>query len=499
MGREAGAQVLLVVCGHQPGTPPPEGVSVEVVPQACGFPERLTRLLCSHPADRGVLALCGAPGLPDDVRVALRNAGKDPEAFFVLDPRGDRAHLQVRAAVARVRAWPGLVSANLAPYLPERLSRRTLLRFAPVAYRVVPRVDRDLCRAGEGCDLCEASCPAQAIRVSGGKVALERTQCTGCGACVDACPHDALVFPGHTGAEVAAQVEALLDPSVGPAGPRGIAYVCAGSPPDPTWHAAWLPVPVPCVSHLPVSWILAPLLLGAASVAVAPCTCGTGRSDGQGREDRVEFCRAYADAVGLGDRVHRAALSVGPREGQALPACGQEARTLFGTGPEATARVLQLLADLAGAQAPRLEHPASPLGLVEVDPGTCTGCGMCAAHCPTSALSFAQGEEVTLRWDPARCVGCGRCTEVCPEVGRGAVGVRRAVDVGELRRGTRTVYREDVVRCVVCGAPVAPRRMVQRVVDLLGEEGRVWEGVLSRYCAGCRAIRGSQDGTGVRA
>lgn len=496
--------MLLVICGHHGDWSAPwaDPVEVETVPGACEFPERLVRLLRAHPADRGVLALCGAWGLPEDVRVALRGAGKDPEAFFVLDPwsragpGGDgRAELLVRAALARVRAWPGTAAANLVPYLPERVSRRTVLRFPPVAYRVIPRVERDRCRAAGGCAVCEESCPVDALRVAEGRVLLDRTRCTGCAACVEACPYEAVVFPGFTREEVGAHVEALLDPSVGPSGPRGIAFVCAGSPWDSSWHPAWLPVPVACVSTLPVSWILAPLLRGAGSVAVAPCTCGRRHGGREELEGRVEFCRTYLGALGLGgERVHSGGLSAPPPEGEAL-ARPEDARDLFGTGPEAVSRVLRRLAELSGTGAVRVEHPASPLGLVEVDAGACTGCGMCASRCPSRALTFSQDVETVLRWDPARCTGCGGCTTACPEVERGAIRVRGAVDVAELRRGVRIVYREEVVRCVACGAPVAPRRMLERVLDLLGEEGRTWEGVLSRYCSDCRALRGTADGS----
>ncbi|MCS7173505.1 MAG: 4Fe-4S binding protein [Armatimonadetes bacterium] len=176
---------------------------------------------------------------------------------------------------------------------------------------------------------------------------LDRTKCTACSACVDACPHEAVVFPGYTGEEVAAHVEALLDPTVGPRGRRGIAYVCEGASWDPSWHPAWLPVSVACVNWIPSSWILAPLLRGAACVAVAPCTCGRAEAAGGLVERRLDFCEGYVRTLGLGEtRVHRAPLSVAPPE-EPLPRGGDEG-TLFGTGPEVAAGVLQRLAEVAG-------------------------------------------------------------------------------------------------------------------------------------------------------
>ena len=51
-----------------------------------------------------------------------------------------------------------------------------------------------------------------------------------------------------------------------------------------------------------------------------------------------------------------------------------------------------------------------PLPLL--DPTRCTGCGACAAVCPTGCLE-PLGAVVWLP-RPGECVGCGACEAVCP-------------------------------------------------------------------------------------
>lgn len=49
--------------------------------------------------------------------------------------------------------------------------------------------------------------------------------------------------------------------------------------------------------------------------------------------------------------------------------------------------------------------------VARIDPGLCTGCGLCATVCPAGAIAAGPTAVV----DPRLCQGCGTCTEQCPQ------------------------------------------------------------------------------------
>lgn len=48
----------------------------------------------------------------------------------------------------------------------------------------------------------------------------------------------------------------------------------------------------------------------------------------------------------------------------------------------------------------------------------CTGCGLCAAKCPKSAIVFVKNErkEIVSQIDESKCIECGLCQKLCPEL-----------------------------------------------------------------------------------
>jgi len=54
------------------------------------------------------------------------------------------------------------------------------------------RIDQGLCT---GCEACVEACPVDAINIQGDKAWIDADTCVDCGVCVDECPNDAISLP----------------------------------------------------------------------------------------------------------------------------------------------------------------------------------------------------------------------------------------------------------------------------------------------------------------
>lgn len=486
---------LVLACADGiPGIAPEEWLSlrtaeVRVVRGFCHDPDVIARH--AHGASSVVLAFCSADHPRGPVQAAVRRAGLDPLGVEIVDLRAaaddiERLILMLEAAVARARSFAGSAPENARMVFPKGVTRRALLKLRIAEYVAVPSIEPSRCVADRGCRVCTAACPHGAIALSDGGVSIDPARCDGCGLCTTACPVEAIVDPTATPAQLDAQVRALLDPSIGPRGPRGILFTCRRS------HrveiaSGWYPVAVPCTGMAPASWLLAPLLLGASAVAVRPCGdggCPLGRDEAV--RERVEFSRRLLGAIGWAeDRVATSPVGLPPSAVSGLRSTRHDAFE-----PGAAGHVLLALAERGPeGHAFDLEHPGCPVGNVEIRADTCTVCGMCARTCPTEALALAPRDgAVDITFDGVRCTACGQCVASCPEAARGAIGLRRLASWDVLSSGAKRLVGSDVAACLRCGQPVAPQAMLRRVAELLGPEERRITRLLESYCLDCRAI-----------
>ena len=131
--------------------------------------------------------------------------------------------------------------------------------------------------------------------------------------------------------------------------------------------------------------------------------------------------------------------------------------------------------------------------LAEVNPGRCTGCGLCVDACRFEAVSLVGTDGRTRALvDPIACEGCGVCEYVCPE---------NAVALAEQRRGrwcvSRTPYGTLVHAHLEPGEENSGK-LVAKVRDVAAERARQagvdWiliDGPPGTGCAAKSAITGT--------
>lgn len=486
-------------------------VDVHIIADPVKQPTEIARLLEAGHAERLVLGLGPGERAVAEIQTQVRKAGLDPLGVVLLahatllapEPVAtERAKLLLAAAVAAARAFTGSRPEHLKGSLSIAVSRRALFKLAVREYRAVPAPLPSRCAAAQGCRVCVDTCPLDAIRVRDGRVELSKSSCESCGLCVSACPSEALTFPGHSLAELDAQITTLLDPTLGDLEPRGILFVCRQSAPSleasiergSRYPAGWLPVRVPCAGSVSLGLMLYCLALGADGVGIAACRDQCQVGQGAVVAERVAFCQDLLRQIGAqSDRVKLCPIGSDDASVWALPAPTgvPPARHLVGTASRdrrIAARALLALAQAHGGPDDLILTDAqAPFGIVDLDVDGCTACEACTSTCPTGALAAdRQADAVSITFDSALCTACGVCVPRCPEADRAVLRLDRAVDLGRLRAGRTVLYRDQAARCLSCGAPVAPTGMMARLAELLGDQYAALAPTITRYCLDCR-------------
>ncbi len=501
-------------------------VCIQVMHDLGKRPEEITGAVAAYGAERLVLGLCHGEYSRAEVQVQVRKAGLDPlgiEAVNLGVYAGlshhrqramERAKILLTAAVARARAFPGSWPENVKPCLSGNLSRRSLLSLSLMEYQPVPSIRGSYCVAGSGCDSCVQACPCGALEKVGARIRLDKSRCDACGLCVTECPREAVRFPGHTPNQIAAQITTLLDPNVGGLQSRGILLTCQRSalilenlatkgPPGADSRSQisnsgveLLPVQVPCLGMVPPTWLLGWLTMGASAVGLFPCPGRCPFDQKEVIESRVAYCREVLRVVGGSSERIRLLQLEDERidfftfSMDAGLATWEPERRIWNPSPAQT--LLQLAQDYQVPEGVFLDHPHSPLGLVEVTDG-CTGCGVCATACPTDALTLERRDvDLSLTFDAALCTACGLCLRKCPEAEKQVLHLKRITDFRRLSQGRVALYEDQYVRCEACDAPFAPESMLMRMEAMIGDETAPAVSAMARYCPRCRGGFGTE-------
>lgn len=366
-------------------------------------------------------------------------------------------------------------------------------------------VDPEVCAVGRrgqpGCDACERRCPYDAIGISiegDGAVAVDPVDCIDCGACLAACPTEAIASPRALDLEALGRaVEVAVGtvtegtgsrlPFVGDE-PEPIVLAFVTDAVEPAATAAFVaegttptvPIAVRSASRIPPALVTYAVAAGAAGVVLV----GDPDEPRAAYETIVEPANRTLTELGVGERC-RAVASVDPGEiAAAIAAVDGEpvdaTEELAGAGHRRAHEFATAAIRALGADVERVF--AESLGRVTVDADGCTLCEACSELCPTGA--FDQPDASTLTLDAADCVGCGLCLG-CPE---DVIAVDDRVDPAELSAGRRTVVEAEAISCRECGREFASAAGMASVEAALEDAG-VPTDVGLDVCPDCR--RGS--------
>jgi ferredoxin len=383
---------------------------------------------------------------------ALR-AGINPLLMRVVDATWGENSIEVNRKILE-NGWVADLALVEEKGLP--VSRRELIKGELKIAK--DRIDKpvwisDMCKLYRACTLCQDSCPYNAIKVDKKNgVTIDYSKCVACGLCVASCPTSALQFPSFS-------QQAIFELSKIKGDKRISCYKDTGNS-----------IKLPCIG-----------MLSAVDLVML-------RSSG-----KVELycpgCELSKNLDELRSTVEDLNNSVG---GFSLTMPGyniqfKEVKNDIKIEP------FLFLANKAEARQNIIKNNNLPdvSYEVQVNEKVCTMCESCAKWCPTNALTIEYSNDSgKLLFNPDKCIGCKICINVCPEGDNGCSSGSKAIKVftaKEVKHEIKTLMKDEIVRCRVCGAIVGSRKSLNLVKKIMKERGLECEDEWLERCPTHRA------------
>jgi Pyruvate/2-oxoacid:ferredoxin oxidoreductase delta subunit len=341
---------------------------------------------------------------------------------------------------------------------------------AHLTSHVTPTVDAERCVHGRSpiaqCRSCVVACPGSAFALEDDGLTFDEDLCDGCALCAAACPEQAID---------AGSVSPLVSPPVG-ADRAFLACEKVVACGEPGMVACWHAVSAAELARLHASGIR---LLVAAQADCMSCSrnCGTTLSDRLSHMACLTRDRglppltlrqvghaAWRDERDDAGRVTRRSLFRAALGGHRNP-------TVDGGAPDAAPNGVTAPDLLLGARDRATIASFSP----SIDRAACVACGVCVEVCEHGAVRLsASGDRGGARYDVdgTRCTGCAVCVDSCEAgaISLAALGVARPPPVslvkGKCQRCSSPFYAVaqtavDTSLCRICATKSHHQKLFQ--------------------------------------
>jgi len=333
-----------------------------------------------------------------------------------------------------------------------------------------------------GCSICADLCPVDAIVISEKGAAIE-SGCIGCGVCVSVCPNGAFRTKGNDDEKIIGEIMEKVKAQ----GREGVSLTSFRISCERGDNGADLIVP--CLGRLIEAMLIEPIKAGFSGVEISQPECEQcPNSKAALHIDRIiDRGAELYEMVGAGrNRIsvkriplcplsNKPGKSVSRREFlsvfktkaaeaavTSLPEIGtkkEEKETFVDTlnkRHENFKRSLLIRALEGFSSSKEVYISATDAMLADIEVSSkCTACGVCAALCPTGALTQKwENEQFYLNFKPLQCTNCRVCTGTCMP---GAIKMKEKARLNyllenaefrvlEAKRKTCSVCRMDFVQ-----------------------------------------------------